>query len=97
MRGRPKENIIVEKPIKFEKRYSDKDGIISVWKYDLSKTTNGPISVELIYPKSYSTQTKEQDYDKKYKNAPLTQRKWINPKNGKEVSYQRARQLGLIK
>ena len=58
---------------------------------------NGPISVEIWYPKNYNFTTKDQELDKAQKDIPITQRKWINPINGKYVSYQRARALGLIK
>jgi hypothetical protein len=30
------------------------------------------------------------------KPLPITQQKWINPKNNKEVGYTRAKMLGLI-
>jgi hypothetical protein len=37
--------IKIEKPIKFEYRFED-DECTQIWKYDLKKFPNGPISVE---------------------------------------------------
>ena len=42
-----------EKPRKFEHIYKDDDGFESVWKYDLDKFPNGPISVEYKYTAKY--------------------------------------------
>jgi hypothetical protein len=42
-----------EKPRKFEYVYKDDDGCESVWKYDLDKFPNGPISVEYKYTVKY--------------------------------------------
>ena len=43
----------IEKPRKFEHIYKDDDGCESIWKYDLDKFPNGPISVENKYPAGY--------------------------------------------
>jgi len=45
-------NIKPEKPTKFERVYEDED-TISIWKYDLKKTTTGPVEVEIKYKKGY--------------------------------------------
>jgi len=42
-----------DKPRKFEHIYKDDDGCESIWKYDLDKFSNGPISVENKYPIKY--------------------------------------------
>lgn len=42
-----------DKPRKFEYIYKDDDGCESIWKYDLDKFPNGPISVENKYPIKY--------------------------------------------
>jgi hypothetical protein len=42
-----------DKPRKFEHIYKDDDGCESIWKYDLDKFPNGPISVEHKYPAGY--------------------------------------------
>ena len=50
----PKENNSkTDKPRKFEHIYKDDDGCESIWKYDLDKFPNGPISVENKYPVKY--------------------------------------------
>ena len=41
-----------EKPTKFERVYEDED-TISIWKYDLTKSTTGPFEVEIKYKKGY--------------------------------------------
>ena len=48
------------KPRKFEHVYKDADGFESVWKYDLDKFANGPISVENKYPAGYIKEIKQQ-------------------------------------
>ena len=75
----------------FIRTYEHEGGIKDIWTYDLDKSQNGPISVETIYPKGYKHPLVKDDYE-----LPLTQRKWINPANGKEVGYTRAKNLGLI-
>jgi hypothetical protein len=50
----PKENNSkTDKPRKFEHIYKDDDGCESIWKYDLDKFPNGPISVENKYTVKY--------------------------------------------
>ena len=46
-----------EKPRKFEIVYKDDDGSESIWKYDLDKFPNGPISVEQRYSAEYLCST----------------------------------------
>jgi hypothetical protein len=41
-----------EKPTKFERVYEDED-TISIWKYDLAKSTTGPFEVEIKYKRGY--------------------------------------------
>lgn len=47
-----KENNKTENPRKFEHTYVDEDST-SIWKYDLDKFPNGPISVETKYTAKY--------------------------------------------
>ena len=35
-----------DRPVKFERIYEDEE-TISIWKYDLNKTQNGPVEVEI--------------------------------------------------
>jgi len=95
-RGRPPITIVDpnEKPRKFSRTYKDNEGTY-IWTYNLDIFPNGPISVESIYNKEYSKQLRNIENDTN-ENLPLTKRTWTNPKNGKEVSYQRAKQLKLI-
>lgn len=62
---------VKDKPRKFQHIYKDDDGTESIWKYDLDKTMNGPISVEIKYPPGF---------DKEYKDA---QKKAALEKKGK--------------
>jgi len=87
-RGRPK---IIDNEIKpdiFERVYEDFE-VRSVWKYNLNISRNGPISTEHFH-KVEGPVVIEDDY------LPKTQRKYINPQNGKEVGYTRAKNLGII-
>ena len=45
-------NSKTEKPKKFEYVFEDED-CVSIWKYDLNKQPNGPISVENKYTAKY--------------------------------------------
>lgn len=77
------------------------------WTFDLDKSTKGPIKVEIqwkhkidedwgdIQKTSKAMRSIERN-QKKGKKIPLTHQKWINPANGKEVGYQRAKALSLI-
>jgi hypothetical protein len=48
-----------ERPRKFQHIYKDDDGCESIWKYDLDKSMNGPISVEIKYPPGFDKAHKE--------------------------------------
>jgi hypothetical protein len=50
----------IDKPTKFEHVYKDDDGVESIWKYDLKKFPNGPISVENKFPPGYDKMMKKQ-------------------------------------
>ncbi len=54
-----------EKPRKFEHIYKDDDGSESIWKYDLDKFPNGPISVENKFPAGYDKMMKTQQKEAK--------------------------------
>lgn len=49
-------NIKSDRPTKFERIYED-EFTISIWKYDLTKTTTGPVEVEIKYKKGYVHET----------------------------------------
>jgi hypothetical protein len=48
-----------ERQRKFEVVYKDDDGTESIWKYDLDKFPNGPISTETKYPVGYMKDLKQ--------------------------------------
>ena len=83
------------KPTIFERHYEDEDGTKSIWKYNLLKHKNGPIETTVIYPKNYKAPS--DILKEKNKKLPKNKQKFINPKNGKFVAYQRAKILGLVK
>jgi len=80
---------------KFTKEFVHPDGTKSIWKYNLDKHPNGPYEVEQIYPKDY--QTVEQKIKKENKKVSKYDQKFINPVNGRTISYYRAKILGLTK
>jgi hypothetical protein len=88
-RGRPsREDAVVES--KFTRRFDDENGDYSIWTFDLSKNSNGPIKTETFYKKIPTSF--EQDQEK----LPLTKQKFVNEENNKVVSYQRAKALNII-
>ena len=56
-RGRPS-SIIPPQPQQFTREYIDSDEIKTIWTYDLKINKNGPISVDIIYPKDYFKKSK---------------------------------------
>ena len=60
---------VKDKPRKFEHIYKDDDGCESIWKYDLDKFPNGPISVENKYPAGY---VKDLQHKQKLAKAELS-------------------------
>ena len=94
-RGRPKEN---NKPLegKYKRVYHSEDGTKMTWYYDTNRTTNGPVKVDISYPKDYDFRTFEEKLRDENKKVPLTKRKYLNPANDKLVGYTRARALGII-
>jgi hypothetical protein len=69
-------------------------GIKSIFTYqdDISR---GVESVELIYPKEYLDEFNKEV--RRQSNLPKTKQMYLNPKTGKEVSYFRAKTLGIVK
>lgn len=60
---------IVDKPRKFEIIFEDGDEGVSIWKYDLDKFPNGPISVENRYKASFLKEVEaEKKNRRKYKS-----------------------------
>jgi hypothetical protein len=75
---------------KFERVFKNEDGSIDVWKFDMDKNPNGPYETIISYPKGTKTFEQIQEV------LPKTKRKYLNPENGKEVAYTRAKELGLV-
>ena len=82
---------VQERPVKYSRTYVDEDGTVSIWKYDSSKTENGPVSVSITYPAGYDLKEQVEEI-----TVPKYKQKFINPKTGKEVGYARAKNLKLI-
>ena len=61
-----------DKPRKFQHVYKDDDGVESIWKYDLDKFPNGPISVENKYPPHYEKKLKAQQKEAKLAKSQST-------------------------
>lgn len=95
-RGRKKGSVTVNietklRPRKYVEKYTEKvTGIIHITTWNLDISPNGPISVELKYPEGYKLDVEHEE------DLPKSQRKYLNPKNGKMVGYTRAYNLGLL-
>jgi hypothetical protein len=80
----------------FTREYTDiVTKIKHIWYYDLEKFPNGAYKTETFYPSNF--QSKEEELTTSNRKVSLTKQTWINPANGKEVGYARAKSLGLIK
>ena len=88
---------VQERPTKYTREYENNDGTISIWRYDSSKTTNGPVSVTITYPADFTVkeEVKEVKEVKKGK-VPKYKQTFLNPKTGKMIGYARAKNLKLI-
>jgi len=69
-------------------------GIKAIYTYQ-EDVSRGIESVEFIYPKEYLEQFNKEV--KRQSNLPKTKQMYLNPKTGREVSYFRAKTLGLVK
>lgn len=70
-------------------------GIKATYTYRAGSIVNGIEKAEFEYPKEYLEEfAKKEKYQK---NLPKTKQMFLNPKTGKEVSYYRAKALGLVK
>lgn len=101
-RGRPKEQPPQEVLRKYSREFTDDEGIKTIWKYDLDRFANGPVEVDIIYPKDwipYEDRAKKAKKLAKQLNGkvPKSKMKYLNPTTGKMVNYGRAKHLGIIK
>lgn len=72
---------------KYTRTFVEDDGVVTIWEYDPEKNTNGPYDVIIKYPKDFLT------LEQKSPQLSKTEQKYLNPNNGKYVSYQRYQQL----
>jgi hypothetical protein len=72
----------------------DITGIETVYTYNTNRA-RGVVKVELNYPKEYLKEIEQKE--KVNAKLPKCRQKFVNPITGKEVSYYRAKTLGLIK
>ena len=79
---------------KYTREFVDDDGIKSIWKYDLSITTSGPISTEQIFPKNMEIPVEEEEVANE--SLPASKRKYWSEATQKWVGYTRAYSLGLL-
>ena len=80
-RGRPKEQPIEPKPLKFTRTYED-DDTITTWKFDLNKFVNGPIEVNIQYKAGAEKRIKERAKEAKQQKKIARQAKKLE-KNAK--------------
>jgi len=73
---------------KLNQSYTNEDGSMDTWYYDLDIRKSGPVSVECEPSQSMAKVLEDK--------MPKSQKKYLNPINGKMVSYCRARQLNLV-
>ena len=73
----------------------EETGIVTVFTYKAEGSQLGLQKAEFEYPKEYLDSFKKKE--KYTKNLPKTKQMFLNPKTGKEVSYYRAKALGLVK
>jgi hypothetical protein len=70
-------------------------GIVTTYTYNGASILSGIAKAEFEYPKGYLEQFSKKQ--KQQDNLPKTKRLYLNPATGNEVSYARARALGLLK
>jgi uncharacterized lipoprotein YehR (DUF1307 family) len=70
-------------------------GIKTTYTYNGESIVSGIVKAEFEYPKEYLDEFNKKE--KYQKNLPKTKQMFLNPKTGKEVSYYRAKALGLVK
>ena len=80
--------------MKFIREYTNDDNTTEIWLYDTDITPNGPINVDIKYPKNYISP--EDKLKKDERNLPMSKRTFLNQETGKFISYSRAKQLGII-
>ena len=72
----------------------DVTGIKTTYTYKSDSIVSGIIKAEFEYPSGYIEALNKKE--KLNGSLPKTKQMFINPKTGKEVSYYRAKALGLV-
>lgn len=70
-------------------------GIKTTYTYNGNSIVSGIVRAEFEYPKEYLDSFSKKE--KQQAALPKTKQMFTNPKTGKEVSYYRAKTLGLVK
>jgi len=73
----------------------DITGIKTTYTYRGNSIVSGIESAEFDYPKDYLNQFAKEE--KRSNSLPKTKQMYLNPATGREVSYFRAKTLGLVK
>lgn len=71
-KGRPPKLIIEDLPRKFVRTFKYRDRSYSEWHYDLDRSPNAPILVEIFYPDDYFEEEKNVTKTKKKKRRRVS-------------------------
>ena len=86
--------------MKYERKYKEADGSVTLWRFDTNINPNGPIETIADYKVGDETLVfkveKAVRVPKTGKAVPKTKQKYLNPATRKMVGYVRAKNLGLI-
>jgi len=77
-------------PRKYTREFTDSEGNVEIWHYDLDYFPRGPFKVEVQEAPCKLT------WEEKNARLSKTQRKYFNPANNKWIGYGRAKQLKVI-
>ena len=77
-------------PRQYTREFTDSEGNVEIWHYDLDYFANGPFKVEIQEAPCKLT------WEEKNARLSKTQRKYFNPANNKWIGYGRAKQLKVI-
>jgi len=81
MRGRPPKEITPQdQSTKFTRTYEDEYSV-EVWTYDLNKSTNGPITVDIKYKAGAEKRMKQEVKENKQQKKIAREMKKINNRN----------------
>jgi len=72
----------------------DVTGIKTTYTYNSESVVSGIVKAEFEYPPGYIEAFSKKE--KSNNSLPKTKQMFLNPKTGKEVSYYRAKSLGLV-